>query len=99
MDGESLTLRCQFETSEERLDVTWLKDGKEIKANKDITVSWTDSVASLTIRELLYPDDSGCYTCKAKNRHGTVESSAQLTVTGKVTLTIVVASLVPAFVA
>ncbi|XP_067932720.1 smoothelin-like [Watersipora subatra] len=81
IDGESLTWVCEFENSSEDTRIVWLKDGQIIKADKDLAIIWKNAKAKICIKELLYPDDTGCYTCMAKNKHGTAESSARLTVT------------------
>uniref|UniRef100_A0A3Q3GVP7 Ig-like domain-containing protein n=1 Tax=Labrus bergylta TaxID=56723 RepID=A0A3Q3GVP7_9LABR len=60
----------------------WFKDGHPIKEGDKYRIISRFSTASL---ELLSPnkDDSGEYTCKASNQHGSDECSASLSVTGK----------------
>ena len=87
-DGDPMSLVCEFESDEavssDAIRVTWMKDGVEVKPSKDIQVSWIPPEARLTIQELLYPDDGGLYVCKARNNHGSVESTSRVTVNGKI---------------
>lgn len=90
VDGDPLKLVCEFESDDtadcDSIKITWLKDGVEIKPSNDISFNWSAPSASLTIQESLYPDDNGVYVCKARNKHGCVESSSHVTVTGKILL-------------
>lgn len=81
VDGDGVTLECEFSDGKD-LEVEWVKDGKPIKPNKDMLLSWNPPVAKLEILELLYPDDSGLYTCRAKSPSGVVDTSATLSVKG-----------------
>lgn len=60
--------------------VTWLKNGKMIKKpnSKVKENTYTLSLENVKV------DDSGEYTINAQNKHGTAESTAQLTVEGNV---------------
>lgn len=60
----------------------WFKDGHPIKDGDKCRIISRVSASSL---ELLSPnkDDSGEYSCKASNQHGSDECSASLRVTGK----------------
>lgn len=85
VDGTPITLECEFDflsNDDDDIKVEWLKDGKPVKPNKDTAIKWNSPVAKLEIRELLYPDDTGFYTCKVTNESGTAETSATLTVQG-----------------
>uniref|UniRef100_A0A3B4X0T2 Ig-like domain-containing protein n=1 Tax=Seriola lalandi dorsalis TaxID=1841481 RepID=A0A3B4X0T2_SERLL len=60
----------------------WYKDGQSIKEGDKYRIISRFRTSSL---ELLAPtkEDSGEYTCKASNQHGSDECSASLSVTGK----------------
>uniref|UniRef100_A0A3B4TIA1 Ig-like domain-containing protein n=1 Tax=Seriola dumerili TaxID=41447 RepID=A0A3B4TIA1_SERDU len=60
----------------------WFKDGQSIREGDKYRIISRFSTSSL---ELLAPtkEDSGEYTCKASNQHGSDECSASLSVTGK----------------
>ncbi|XP_042581531.1 myosin light chain kinase, smooth muscle-like isoform X2 [Cyprinus carpio] len=78
VDGERLRLECQV-TSDPQAVITWILDGKIVKASKFIVLSQKGEKCSLTIDKAL-PEDEGCYTCKAENAHGKAECSCMVTV-------------------
>uniref|UniRef100_A0A9J8CMF3 Myosin light chain kinase, smooth muscle n=1 Tax=Cyprinus carpio carpio TaxID=630221 RepID=A0A9J8CMF3_CYPCA len=81
VDGERLRLECQV-TSDPQAVITWILDGKIVKASKFIVLSQKGEKCSLTIDKAL-PEDEGCYTCKAENANGKAECSCMVTVDGK----------------
>uniref|UniRef100_A0A671M6M8 Myosin light chain kinase, smooth muscle n=1 Tax=Sinocyclocheilus anshuiensis TaxID=1608454 RepID=A0A671M6M8_9TELE len=81
VDGERLRLECQV-TSDPQAVITWILDGKIVKASKFIVLSQEGEKCSLTIDKAL-PEDEGRYTCKAENAHGKAECSCMVTVDGK----------------
>lgn len=81
LDGERLRLECQV-TSDPKAVITWILDGKIVKASKFIVISQEGEKCSLTIDKAL-PEDEGRYTCKAENAHGKAECSCMVTVDGK----------------
>lgn len=78
VDGERLRLECQV-TSDPQAVITWILDGKIVKASKFIILSQEGEKCSLTIDKAL-PEDEGRYTCKAENAHGKAECSCMVTV-------------------
>uniref|UniRef100_A0A673HLJ5 Myosin light chain kinase, smooth muscle n=1 Tax=Sinocyclocheilus rhinocerous TaxID=307959 RepID=A0A673HLJ5_9TELE len=81
VDGERLRIECQV-TSDPQAVITWILDGKIVKASKFIILSQEGEKCSLTIDKAL-PEDEGRYTCKAENAHGKAECSCMVTVDGK----------------
>ncbi|XP_016107210.1 myosin light chain kinase, smooth muscle-like [Sinocyclocheilus grahami] len=78
VDGERLRLECQV-TSDPQAVITWILDGKIVKASKFIILSQEGEKCSLTIDKAL-PEDEGRYTCRAENAHGKAECSCMVTV-------------------
>lgn len=59
--------------------VTWMKDSKPITSNEIMEVKYKAGVASVIINEV-FPEDGGCYTCKATNSKGSVETSSKISI-------------------
>lgn len=75
--------RFECDTSEApNVNFKWFKDGHPIKEGDKYRIISRFTASSM---EVLNPakDDSGEYTCKASNQHGSDECSASLIVTGK----------------
>lgn len=79
--GNTAKFECETEDAP-NVSFKWFKDGHPIKEGDKYRIISRFSTSSL---ELLRPnkDDSGEYTCKASNQHGSDECSASLSVTGK----------------
>lgn len=79
--GNIAKFECETEDAP-NVSFKWFKDGHSIKEGDKYRIISRFSTSCL---ELLSPtkDDSGEYTCKASNRHGSDECSASLSVTGK----------------
>ncbi|XP_022664918.1 obscurin-like isoform X4 [Varroa destructor] len=58
--------------------VTWSKSGVEVNSDDKILLTAVDGIYSLNIQDL-GDDDVASYTCSAKNEHGEVSESADLT--------------------
>jgi hypothetical protein len=61
--------------------VKWFKEGKEITDSADFQLSYKNNRVSLTIPEV-FEEDAGRYVCKAENKGGSQQSSAELIVKG-----------------
>lgn len=79
--GISARFECGTEDAP-NVNFKWFKDGHLIKEGDKYRIISRFTASSL---EILSPskDDSGEYTCKASNQHGSDECSASLSVTGK----------------
>lgn len=79
--GNIAKFECEIEDAP-NVNFKWFKDGHPIKEGEKYRIISRLSISSL---ELLSPnkDDSGEYSCKASNKHGSDECSATLSVTGK----------------
>lgn len=79
--GNVARFECETEDAP-NVSFKWFKDGHPMKEADKYRIVSRFSTSSL---ELLSPtkDDSGEYTCKASNQHGSDECSASLHVTGK----------------
>ena len=58
------------------------RDQREITDNKKYTTDYSDNIASLIIKEVTEKDTSS-YTCEASNDLGSVKTTGQLEVQGK----------------
>lgn len=82
--GNTAKFECETEDAP-NVTFKWFKDGHPIKDGEKYRIVSRFSTSYL---ELLNPttEDSGRYSCKATNLHGSDECSAPLTVTGKDTM-------------
>uniref|UniRef100_A0A7N4NJ03 Ig-like domain-containing protein n=1 Tax=Sarcophilus harrisii TaxID=9305 RepID=A0A7N4NJ03_SARHA len=76
--GESIQLECKISGSPE-IKVMWFKNDSELHESWKYNMSFTDSVALLTINEAS-TEDSGDYICEAHNGVGDASCSTALTV-------------------
>ena len=80
-DGKSVTLSCQV-TANPRPILVWYRQSTPIPECEDFDIVHDDEdISSLTIKEV-FPEDSGKYTCVAKNIAGVATTSAELLVEG-----------------
>lgn len=79
--GAMAVYECETEDAP-NVTFKWFRNGQPIKEGEKCRI--ISRTCSSTL-ELLSPtcDDSGEYTCKASNMHGSDECSAALSVTGK----------------
>lgn len=72
---------CEVETAP-NVRFQWYKAGREIYDGDKYSIRTSNYLSTL---EILRPQvvDCGEYSCKASNQHGSVSSTALLTVTGK----------------
>uniref|UniRef100_A0A183EMB0 Ig-like domain-containing protein n=1 Tax=Gongylonema pulchrum TaxID=637853 RepID=A0A183EMB0_9BILA len=78
-EGEPLHLECQIvPVSDNTLQIYWLKDGKPIPTGHRFRTFHDFGFVSLDILDV-YAEDSGTYTCVAKNALGQAESTISFT--------------------
>lgn len=79
--GNSAKFECETEDAP-NVSFKWFKDGHPIKEGDRCRIISRFRSSSLELLRAT-KDDSGEYTCKASNQHGSDECSASLSVTGK----------------
>lgn len=81
-DGDGIRLECHV-SAKPAPTIRWKKDGRKLIQNNDeLTTSYDDECAILTIKRV-YPEDEGEYKCIATNTIGQTSSSACIIVDGK----------------
>ncbi|XP_013412432.1 muscle M-line assembly protein unc-89 isoform X1 [Lingula anatina] len=78
MDGDKVSLECEV-SGTPKPTVLWYKGSKVLKNCSDFKQSFDGVKAVLCITEV-FPDDTGKFTCEAKNEAGEAKSTCQLTV-------------------
>ncbi|NXL28970.1 PALLD protein, partial [Glaucidium brasilianum] len=68
-EGQVVVLECRVRGTPP-IHVKWFRQGVEIQDSPDFRI----------LQKKTFPEDSGLFTCTATNEHGSVTSSAQLTV-------------------
>ena len=82
--GDNLTLSCNV--NEETINVTWKKDGDSPPERAKIHTRFDDKMSELAITEVV-KEDSGVYSCEARNKLGFVARSfVKINVIGKLVL-------------
>ena len=82
--GDNLTLTCIV--NEETINVTWKKDGDSPPERAKIHTRFDEEMSELAITEVV-KEDSGVYSCEARNKLGFVaRSSVKINVIGKLVL-------------
>ena len=82
--GDNLTLTCNV--NEETMNVTWKKDGDSPPERAKIDTRFDDRKSKLAITEVV-KEDSGVYSCEARNKLGFVARSfVKINVKGKLVL-------------
>ena len=82
--GDNLTLTCNV--NEETINVTWKKDEDSPPERAKIDTRFGDRKSKLAITEVV-KEDSGVYSCEARNKLGFVAlSSVKINVKGKLML-------------
>ncbi|XP_009081772.1 PREDICTED: palladin-like, partial [Acanthisitta chloris] len=77
-EGQVVVLECRVR-GPPPIHVKWFRQGIEIQDSPDFRILQKKEICTLVIAET-FPEDSGIFTCTATNEHGSVTSSAQLTV-------------------
>ena len=81
---DNLTLTCNV--NEETINATWKKDGDSPPERAKIDTRFDDRKSKLAITEVV-KEDSGVYSCEARNKIGFVAlSSVKINVKGKLML-------------
>ena len=84
--GDNLTLSCNV--NEETINVTWKKDGDSPPERAQINTRLDKKMSELTITEVV-KEDSGVYSCEARNKLGFVARSfVKINVKGKLVLSL-----------
>ena len=82
--GDTLTLTCIV--NEETINVTWKKDGNSPPERAKIHTRFDEKMNELAITEVV-KEDSGVYSCEARNKLGFVARSfVKINVIGKLVL-------------
>ena len=82
--GDNLTLSCNV--NEETINVTWKKDGDSPPERAKIHTRFDEKMSELAITEVV-KEDSGVYSCEARNKLDFVaRSSVEINVKGKLVL-------------
>ena len=82
--GDKLTLSCNV--NEETINVTWKKDGDSPPERAKIHTRFDEKMSELAITEVV-KEDSGVYSCEARNKLDFVSrSSVKINVKGKLVL-------------
>ena len=82
--GDNLTLSCNV--NEETINVTWKKDGDSPPERAKIHTRFDEKMSELAITEVV-KEDSGVYSCEARNKLDFVSrSSVEVKVKGKLVL-------------
>uniref|UniRef100_A0A8C0F9Z2 Palladin n=1 Tax=Bubo bubo TaxID=30461 RepID=A0A8C0F9Z2_BUBBB len=85
-EGQVVVLECRVR-GPPPIHVKWFRQGVEVQDSPDFRIlqkkprsaTEPEEICTLVIAET-FPEDSGLFTCTATNEHGSVTSSAQLTV-------------------
>ena len=84
--GDNLTLTCIV--NEDTINVTWKKDGDSPPDRAKIDTRLDDKKSKLAITEVV-KEDSGVYSCEARNKLGFVARSfVKINVKGKLVLSL-----------
>ncbi|KAK6620957.1 hypothetical protein RUM43_011256 [Polyplax serrata] len=75
--GSSVRVMCSVLTGDQPLEITWLKDGAPLPEYSRKTQKLDDNTVILSLRKLTL-EDSGTYTCIAKNNAGNGSHSSLL---------------------
>ncbi|KAL4640928.1 myopalladin isoform X2 [Arapaima gigas] len=82
-EGQLVVLECRVKGVPSPR-VEWYREGTMIDDSPDFRILQKKEICTLVIAEV-FPEDSGTFTCTAKNKYGTVSSIAYLRVKGNET--------------
>jgi len=72
-------LECSITKGDPKIEIHWYKDNKEIYDGKKHLISYSNEVASLTVKHAEL-SDGGWYRCEASNKLGRVQTQCTVTV-------------------
>ncbi|KAF3691212.1 Palladin [Channa argus] len=78
-EGQVVVLECRVRGSPP-VQVRWYRQGEEILDSPDFRILQKKEICTLVIAEA-FPEDGGLFCCIASNPHGSINSTAHLTVT------------------
>ncbi|CAK6974033.1 myosin light chain kinase%2C smooth muscle [Scomber scombrus] len=78
MDGSRVTMTVEL-TGQPPPEVVWLHDGQEVTESEDFHLLREENRCTLLIQEV-FPEDTGAYSCQARNQSGEDRTQARLTV-------------------
>ena len=76
---EDAVLDCEIKPGDPKAAIHWYKEAKEIYKGKKYTMTYSENIAELTIKNP-EPNDNGLYRCEAVNKIGRVETEGKLVV-------------------
>ncbi|XP_032986952.1 myopalladin isoform X2 [Rhinolophus ferrumequinum] len=79
-EGQLVVFECRVKGAPSP-KVEWYREGTLIEDSPDFRILQKKEICTLVIAEV-FAEDSGCFTCTASNKYGTVSSIAQLDVRG-----------------
>uniref|UniRef100_A0A2R8ZRE6 Myopalladin n=1 Tax=Pan paniscus TaxID=9597 RepID=A0A2R8ZRE6_PANPA len=79
-EGQLVVFECRVKGAPSP-KVEWYREGTLIEDSPDFRILQKKEICTLVIAEV-FAEDSGCFTCTASNKYGTVSSIAQLHVRG-----------------
>ncbi|XP_063986913.1 titin isoform X6 [Diachasmimorpha longicaudata] len=86
VEGQSAHYECRIEPyPDNTMKVEWFHNGKPLSTGHRYRTTCDFGFASLDVLTV-YPEDSGTYTCQATNRNGTEQSSIQLSVKSRASI-------------
>ncbi|XP_051009118.1 myopalladin [Acomys russatus] len=79
-EGQLVVFECRVKGAPSP-KVEWYREGTLIEDSPDFRILQKKEICTLVIAEV-FSEDSGCFTCTASNKYGTVSSIARLDVRG-----------------
>uniref|UniRef100_A0A8C8Z9Z1 Myopalladin n=1 Tax=Prolemur simus TaxID=1328070 RepID=A0A8C8Z9Z1_PROSS len=79
-EGQLVVFECRVKGAPSP-KVEWYREGTLIEDSPDFRILQKKEICTLVIAEV-FAEDSGCFTCTASNKYGTVSSIARLDVRG-----------------
>merc|ERR550534_784261 len=83
MEGQNVHLEARLSpTGDSTMKVEWTVNGKPLKTGHRFRPAYDFDYVALDLLSV-YPEDSGVYTCHARNAYGEAVSSATIKITGQ----------------